>query len=379
MESPIKQRPPLAPSAFRRKLTVEVQKKLQKALDIPAQRGDLLRELFTDVALEVDSRAQERLYGSSDNLSGAEVPTTANNICPSLCFYEIFAQHYAEVPEDGKAILPLFLQLWSQSFASQIFALLFYRWLFEIPREDSEGFLRYSTAFVEGASNIFWIDLQSNVRRFFSLFNYTLEQVLMDPDRLTRVPKQARQDLILLISRYFLYYESAKRLDTFLQKFPRVPNVLLAPADIFVTELTDQLQKVKVELVLLHYLNSMKALKGMELRATTSTRLKTALYSFTAPGGPMYPTRPVRHAAWETLDVLFPIGRHSRLLISLFFRLLHPYYWPVSAWNFIRTTITAFYVRIYTMFFDFLDFVLQIFERVIGIRHAAPRDLRTHD
>jgi hypothetical protein len=93
----------------------------------------------------------------------------------------------------------------------------------------------------------------------------------------------------------------------------------------------------------------------------------------------MYPTRPVRHAAWETLDVLFPIGRHSRLLISLFFRLLHPYYWPVSAWNFIRTTITAFYVRIYTMFFDFLDFVLQIFERVIGIRHAAPRDLRTHD
>jgi hypothetical protein len=37
---------------------VEVQKKLQKALDIPAQRGDLLRELFTDVALEVDSRAQ---------------------------------------------------------------------------------------------------------------------------------------------------------------------------------------------------------------------------------------------------------------------------------------------------------------------------------
>jgi hypothetical protein len=92
----------------------------------------------------------ERLYGSSDNLSGAEVPTTANNICPSLCFYEIFAQHYAEVPEDGKAILPLFLQLWSQSFASQIFALLFYRWLFEIPREDSEGFLRYSTAFVEG-------------------------------------------------------------------------------------------------------------------------------------------------------------------------------------------------------------------------------------
>lgn len=31
-----------------------------QALDYPAQRGELLRQLFTDVALEVDSRAQGR-------------------------------------------------------------------------------------------------------------------------------------------------------------------------------------------------------------------------------------------------------------------------------------------------------------------------------
>lgn len=47
---------------------------------------------------------------------------------------------------------------------------------------------------------------------------------------------------------------------------------------------------------------------GMELRMTTSTRLKTCLYSFTSPGGPMYPTRAVRHAAWDALDFLFPVG-----------------------------------------------------------------------
>lgn len=46
----------------------------------------------------------------------------------------------------------------------------------------------------------------------------------------------------------------------------------------------------------------------MELRMTTSTRLKTCLYSFTSPGGPMYPTRAVRHAAWESLDLLFPVS-----------------------------------------------------------------------
>lgn len=47
---------------------------------------------------------------------------------------------------------------------------------------------------------------------------------------------------------------------------------------------------------------------GVELRMTTSTRLKTCLYSFTSPGGPMYPTRAVRHAAWDALDFLFPVS-----------------------------------------------------------------------
>lgn len=47
---------------------------------------------------------------------------------------------------------------------------------------------------------------------------------------------------------------------------------------------------------------------GLEIRMTTSTRLKTCLYSFTSPGGPMYPTRTVRHAAWDALDFLFPVS-----------------------------------------------------------------------
>lgn len=52
---------------------------------------------------------------------------------------------------------------------------------------------------------------------------------------------------------------------------------------------------------------------GLELRMMTSTRLKACLYSFTSPGGPMYPTRVVRHAAWDTLDLLFPV---SSLLVT---------------------------------------------------------------
>lgn len=47
---------------------------------------------------------------------------------------------------------------------------------------------------------------------------------------------------------------------------------------------------------------------GLELRMATSTRLKTCLYSFTSPGAPMYPTRAVRHAAWDALDLLYPVS-----------------------------------------------------------------------
>lgn len=73
----------------------------------------------------------ERLYGSSQAADGVENggSVNANGTYPRPCFYEIFAQHYTQVPEDGKEILPLFLQLWSQSFVSQIFALLFHRWV----------------------------------------------------------------------------------------------------------------------------------------------------------------------------------------------------------------------------------------------------------
>lgn len=49
----------------------------------------------------------------------------------------------------------------------------------------------------------------------------------------------------------------------------------------------------------------------------TSTRIKACLYSFTSPGGPMYPTRAVRHAAWDALDLLFPVSEYIYFLSTL--------------------------------------------------------------
>ncbi|KAL4389188.1 hypothetical protein AHAS_Ahas03G0020100 [Arachis hypogaea] len=326
-------------SAYLDALSQAIHKKLQRALANSSQRRNLLQELFADVALEVDDRAKEVIVNKEEDAIGP-----AEDVLDGpLCFYDVLADYFVRVPGSGKPILDLIVQLWSQSFSSHIFALLFHKWLFEAQIDKPEVLLRYSSALVQGATDVFWIDIQTNTRRFQSLFLYLLEDVALDHNRLNKIPVQAQRDMYLLLSRFILFYNSADKVDNFLKQCPNFPTAFLigGPADIFVTELTDQLQKLKVEPVLLHYLSEIKVLQGMELRMTTSTRLKTCLYSFTSPGGPMYPTRAVRHAAWEALDLLFPVGRYPRHLISLFFRLLYPCSFPLP----LATALRDFYMR----------------------------------
>ncbi|XVF20096.1 hypothetical protein REPUB_Repub11eG0168800 [Reevesia pubescens] len=303
-------------SAYLNALSQEIEKKLQRALASSTQRRNLLQELFADVALEVDERAKDIILSrEEDVISPAEY-----GINGRLCFYDVLADYYVRVPESRKPILDLIVQLWSQSFASHVFALLFHKWLFEVQLDNSDVLLRYSSALVQGATNVFWIDIQSNTRRFQSLFLYLLDEVALEPTRLNKIPVQAQRDLYLLLSRFIFFYNSVEKLESFLKRCPTFPNAFLVggPADILVIELADQLQKLKVEPVLLHYLSQIKVLQGMELRMATSTRLKTCLYSFTSPGGPMYPTRAVRHAAWDALDLLFPVST------TFYFELLFP-------------------------------------------------------
>ncbi|XVF68722.1 hypothetical protein PTKIN_Ptkin11bG0024400 [Pterospermum kingtungense] len=337
-------------SAYLHALSKEIEKRLQQALTSSSQRRNLLQELFADIALEVDGRAKDIiLSGEEDVIFHAEYSVNGG-----LCFCDVLADYYVRVPDSGKPILDLIVKLWSQSFASHIFALLFHKWLFEVQLDNADILLRYSSALVHGATNIFWIDIQSNTRRFQSRFQYLLDEVALEPTRLKKIPVQAQRDLYLLLSRFIFFYNSVEKLESFLKQCPAFPNAILVgePADILVIELADQLQKLKVEPVLLHYLSQIKVLQGIELRMTTSTRLKTCLYSFTSPGGPMYPTRALRHAAWDALDLLFPVGRYPRHLISLFFRLFYPWYWTSSCWNFIVSCVKAvFYSPLRLIFY----------------------------
>ncbi|XP_062187331.1 uncharacterized protein LOC133890719 isoform X2 [Phragmites australis] len=318
-------------------LSLEIERKLQKALSSNSQRLQILQQLFADIALKVDDRARDAIMSKYDD-GIAPVDEREDGW---LCFYEILANHFVRVPESGRRILELIVQLWSQLFAANIFALLFHKWLFEAPFDGKEISLRYSSALVQGATNVFWIDIQTNTRHFLSLYHYLLEDVALVPDRLSKISLQAGRDLFLLLSRFMFFYDQDHLLSSFLEHFPTFPNSFLVggPADYF-------LQKLKIEPVLLHYLSRMTILQGLELRMTTSTRLKACLYSFTSPGGPTYPTRAVRHAAWNTLDLLFPVGRYPRHVISLFFRLLYPWYWPSSCWNFVMTCVMTVYYYI---------------------------------
>ncbi|ANM68904.1 hypothetical protein ISN45_At05g056000 [Arabidopsis thaliana x Arabidopsis arenosa] len=293
-------------SAYLEALTQEIKKKLTRAVVSPAQTRNLLQDLFADIALEVDDRAKDVILSKEEDL----ITSDEADADGPLCFFDVLADYYVKVSERGKDILDLMVQLWSQSFASHIFSLLFHKWLFEVELDNQEILLRYSSALVQGATNVFWIDIQTNTRRFQSLFRYLLEEVALEQIRLKKIPIQAQRELYLLLSRFIFFYNSVDKLDSFLRNFPEFPNAFLigGPGDFLVIELTDQLQKLKVEPVLLHYLSQMKILQGMELRMTTSTRLKACLYSFTSPGGPMYPTRAVRHAAWDALDSLFPVS-----------------------------------------------------------------------
>jgi hypothetical protein len=64
----------------------------------------------------------------------------------------------------------------------------------------------------------------------------------------------------------------------------------------------------------------------------SENRVMNTLTEFTHPGGPYFPTRPVRYLANKVMATLFPsrAAKRARKLVHSFFRLLHPYYWAES-------------------------------------------------
>lgn len=45
----------------------------------------------------------------------------------AVCFYDVLADYFVCMPQNGESIIDLIVQLWSQSFAANIFCLLFHK------------------------------------------------------------------------------------------------------------------------------------------------------------------------------------------------------------------------------------------------------------
>lgn len=74
------------------------------------------------------------LYKSEIILSTEEdaIAPVEHGMDNPLCFYDVLADYYVQVPEGGKPILDLIVKLWSQSFTCHIFTLLFHKWVGEL-------------------------------------------------------------------------------------------------------------------------------------------------------------------------------------------------------------------------------------------------------
>lgn len=55
---------------------------------------------------------------------------------------------------------------------------------------------------------------------------------------------------------------------------------------------------------------------------------------------------------WCYCYTMIQVGRYPRHLISLFFRLLYPWYWPSSCWNFVISCIQAVFYSVLGFIFS---------------------------
>eukprot|EP00899_Mesostigma_viride_P001010 jgi/Mesvir1/1090/Mv17602-RA.1 len=364
----------LLESAFRSRLVKEIYERLYLAGEAKQQeeRRALLQTLYRDVALEADKRAVEKLYGTTDMLAlgsttcgdksnGGGAAKDGNKpsatVTPSvgsgcLHYYEALAEHYMSEPTDAEEILPLCIVMRSQPLLAPLVALLLHRWLFSADLQDVEELKKFQSIAIAGASRLFWMDLEANTPRMRPIYKFFANLVVVEPTRLANVSLRSRKELVSLVACFYFFYEKDDNLHSWLDMFQQAADApdscLPLPSgetavDFFVGETVRQVREIKVEPVLLAYLDSFRVYRGLPLGTTCRLRLQHGLYSFTVPGGPLYPPRSVRRAAKATLDCLYPLGSWSRTFIGSFWGLLHPYYCLEALFEIAATSTQAVY------------------------------------
>ena len=171
----------------------------------------------------------------------------------------------------------------------------------------------------------------------------------VDGAALAATPAWLQRDVIVLLLRWYPWYGA--RVST--------PDMLASlggggggsggghgdgVVDDYVHELALHMCGLRSEVALLAYVHSVRhglSASVPHMGPRTANLLHSALHKLATPGGPVYPSRRVRHAAQATIDELFPAGRIPRRLVQLCFRLAHPLRWPPSLGHWVAGIIWA--------------------------------------
>jgi len=259
-------------------------------------------------------------------------------------YFNLAAEWLKEQPEFYFAHMEPFVNaLRSNETFREIYALLFYFWIFEPDMAEVKNL----NVFVSGAEALFADDL-SHTRFVYRPIYQSVRRVLSKGGkRWNGALKAVLMDLWSLHCRYTLFYEKKTETVLFVQHHFYLEQRLAASReegrrvvvmrmaelgnvemnDAFVRIVINHLATVKREEVLIRYLTWMGLIfSQVQLSDKTALFLQSELYARSKPGNPYYYPDDARRAAAASLAVLYPRGRKVRRLVALLFRLLQPYY-----------------------------------------------------
>ncbi|KYQ92858.1 hypothetical protein DLAC_05446 [Tieghemostelium lacteum] len=319
-------------------------------------------------------------YPCLDNL-------TVNSV---IYYYQLIAQYFLNNPDQVEVFRPVLYSLWTHNqWFYLIYSSMFYQWLLQYRL----SFIPQLNIFIKASNRLFWYDTDHQTRKYYDVYQ-KVKQRLLDrslwkglyesieelqksqqpsPDQIQSALIRNRRiwvDFFHIISIFYFYYEKSmdminefrqvlnQQYEEYILDSPLVQQKgsVLSIDDIFVRGIIRHLSLIKHEETLIRYMERCTIFSSWNINPTTKVKLQSCLYSFTRPGGPTYPPRPVRVKSREVLGRLFPKGRFSRLLVNLFFRLLHPFYTVNSIFDWFFTDIPNTIKYHYNKVLNYLNF-----------------------
>eukprot|EP01122_Echinamoeba_exundans_P010760 TRINITY_DN4094_c0_g1_i1.p1 TRINITY_DN4094_c0_g1~~TRINITY_DN4094_c0_g1_i1.p1 ORF type:complete len:491 (-),score=66.56 TRINITY_DN4094_c0_g1_i1:61-1533(-) len=291
-----------------------------------ATRNERLKALFNDLSSKLEPEVSLQLRHPTDNT----LP---------LRYYLMLAEFYASESSKASEIQQLGVALWNNAHFHLVHSLLLYRWLFESGLHgDETGSAKWLAMFIKGAHNLFWLDVENSTRRFSHIWRFVCNSVFLAEGSWSGILCRKMEQIWNLIAKFYPYYGDSSQLLEFLSisqtLFDKYGMELERPAqhykinaiNMFVNEAVRAMAVMKNEVALIKYISDLSMFHGANAvpGRKTKTRLYALLLDLATPGYPLYPTRNVKSAAQQAMDLLFPVGRFWRSIIHFGFRFLRP-------------------------------------------------------